>query len=174
VQNGDTFVLGMKLFELAHELPPMNRLLKEALPRMEALAKAVDQSCHLTVLSGPRQLVVAQVDTPEGVGFSVKIGAMLDLLKSASGRVLLAFRDQEETRHLISLADPKLNLAERKNLLSRGLLPRLNVSRGDRRRPADFWNSCPTCRPSAHIRSMIGRRGRNSFRSGILLLVRSA
>jgi DNA-binding IclR family transcriptional regulator len=113
VQNGDTFVLGMKLFELAHELPPMNRLLKEALPRMEALAKAVDQSCHLTVLSGPRQLVVAQVDTPEGVGFSVKIGAMLDLLKSASGRVLLAFRDQEETCHLISLADPKLKLAER-------------------------------------------------------------
>src|SRR4029077_18724821 len=50
VQNGDTFVLGMKLFELAHELPPMNRLLKEALPRMEELAKAVDQSCHLTVL----------------------------------------------------------------------------------------------------------------------------
>ena len=113
VQNGDTFLLGMKLFELAHELPPMNRLLKEALPRMEALAKAVDQSCHLTVLSGPRQLVIAQVDTPEGVGFSVKIGAMLDLLKSASGRVLLAFRDQEEARRLVSLADPKLSVAER-------------------------------------------------------------
>jgi DNA-binding IclR family transcriptional regulator len=113
VQNGDTFLLGMKLFELAHELPPMNRLLKEALPRMEALAKAVDQSCHLTVLSGPRQLVIAQVDTPEGVGFSVKIGAMLDLLKSASGRVLLPFRYQEETRRLISLADPKLSVAER-------------------------------------------------------------
>jgi DNA-binding IclR family transcriptional regulator len=117
VQSGDTFLLGMKLFELAHELPPMNRLLKEALPRMEALAKAVDQSCHLSVLSGPRQLVVAQVDTPEGVGFSVKIGAILDLLKSASGRVLLAFRDREEASRLISLAEPSLSAAERNALM---------------------------------------------------------
>ena len=114
VQTDDSFVLGMKLFELAHEFPPMNRLLKEALPRMEALAKTVDQSCHLTVLSGPRQLVVAQVDTPDGVGFSIKIGATLDLLKSASGRVLLAFQDEEEARRLISLAGPDLSEAERK------------------------------------------------------------
>jgi DNA-binding IclR family transcriptional regulator len=116
VQTDDSFVLGMKLFELAHEFPPMNRLLKEALPRMEALAKTVDQSCHLTVLSGPRQLVVAQVDTPDGVGFSVKIGATLDLLKSASGRVLLAFQDEEEARRLISLAGPDLSEAEQKEL----------------------------------------------------------
>ncbi len=116
VQTDDSFVLGMKLFELAHEFPPMNRLLKEALPRMEALAKTVDQSCHLTVLSGPRQLVVAQVDTPDGVGFSVKIGATLDLLESASGRVLLAFQDEEEARRLISLAGPDLSEAEQKEL----------------------------------------------------------
>ena len=55
-----------------------------------------------------------------------------------------------------------------------GVLSRLNVSRGDRRRPADFWNSCPTCRPSAQIRSMTGRRGRNSFRSGTRLPARYA
>ena len=114
VQTDDSFVLGMKLFELAHEFPPMNRLLKEALPRMEALAKTVDQSCHLTVLSGSRQLAVAQVDTPGGVGFSIKIGATIDLLKSASGRVLLAFREEEEAHRLISLAGPELSEAEQK------------------------------------------------------------
>lgn len=112
IQSGDTFLLGMKLFELAHELPPMNRLLREALPRMEALTRIIDQSCHLSVLSGPRQLVIAQVDTPEGVGFSVKIGATLDLLKSASGRVLLAFQDEDDARRLISLAEPKPSVAE--------------------------------------------------------------
>ena len=114
VQAGDTYALGMKLFELAHELPPMNRLLKEALPRMEALAKAVDQSCHLSVLNGPRQLVIAQVDTPGGVGFSIKIGATLDLLASASGRVLLAFQDEAEAHRLVSFAEPRLGLAEQK------------------------------------------------------------
>jgi len=70
LQDGDTFKLGNRLFELAHEFPPMNRLLKEALPRMERLAKSISQSCHLTVLSGAHQLCVAQVDPPGGVGFS--------------------------------------------------------------------------------------------------------
>jgi DNA-binding IclR family transcriptional regulator len=117
VQTGDTYVLGMRLFELAHEFPPMNRLLKEALPRMEALAKTVDQSCHLTVLSGPRQMVVAQVDPPEGMGFSIKIGTVLDLPKSASGRVLLAFRDDEEVQPLLMLAEPGATAAERTAML---------------------------------------------------------
>lgn len=117
VQGGDEFLLGMKLFELAHAFPPMSRLLKEALPRMETLSKSVDQSCHLSVLSGPRQLVIAQVDTPGGVGFSVKIGATLDLLKSASGRVLLAFQEKQEAQRLIALADPNATELERNDAL---------------------------------------------------------
>jgi DNA-binding IclR family transcriptional regulator len=46
------------------------------------------------------------------VGFSTKIGATLDLLKSASGRVLLAFRDEDDMRRLIALAEPMLGMAE--------------------------------------------------------------
>ena len=118
VQTDDTFALGVKLFELSHQFPPMNRLLKEAFPRMEGLAKAVDQSCHLSVLSGARQLIVAQVDTPGGVGFSVKIGATLDLVKSASGRVLLAFRPEEDARRLIALAEPDLSRAATRTVLT--------------------------------------------------------
>ena len=106
VQTEDTYSLGMRLFELAHEFPPMNRLLKEALPRMDTLAKTVNQACHLTVLNGPRQIVVAQVDTPDGVGFSVKIGAVLTMLKSASGRVLLAFQEPQELERLLAIAEP--------------------------------------------------------------------
>jgi len=102
IQSEDTYVLGMKLFELAHEFPPMNRLLKEALPRMDALAKTIEQSCHMTVLSGLRQLVVAQIDPPGGMGFSVKLGATLDLVKSASGQVLLAFAPAGEAHRLLN------------------------------------------------------------------------
>jgi DNA-binding IclR family transcriptional regulator len=84
---------------------------------MEALSKAVDQSCHLTVLNGTRQIVVAQVDPPDGVGFSVKIGAVLTLLKSASGRVLLAFQDEDELQRLLALAEPEATPAERTTAL---------------------------------------------------------
>ncbi|HUS56118.1 MAG TPA: IclR family transcriptional regulator C-terminal domain-containing protein, partial [Thermohalobaculum sp.] len=44
-------------------------------------------------------IVVAKIDAPSGMGFSVRVGAELDTLVSASGRVLLAFQDSE-TRKL--------------------------------------------------------------------------
>ena len=69
------------------------------LPIMQRLAKDLDQSCHLTVYSQGKQVVLAKVDTPSGMGFSVRAGSELDVLISVSGRVLLAFQD-EETRKL--------------------------------------------------------------------------
>jgi DNA-binding IclR family transcriptional regulator len=96
---GDSYVLTTKLFELAHYYPPTQRLLTEATPVMHKLAGDIDQSCHLTVYSQGRQLVIAKVDVPSGMGFSVRVGSELDVLVSASGRVLLAFQDAE-TRKL--------------------------------------------------------------------------
>jgi DNA-binding IclR family transcriptional regulator len=88
-----------KLFELSHINPPTHKLLFEAQPIMQRLAKELDQSCHLTVYSQGKQVVLAKVDTPSGMGFSVRAGSELDVLISASGRVLLAFQDVE-TRKL--------------------------------------------------------------------------
>jgi DNA-binding IclR family transcriptional regulator len=96
---GDSYVLTTKLFELAHYYPPTQRLLTEATPIMHKLAGDIDQSCHLTVYSQGKQLVIAKVDVPSGMGFSVRVGSELDVLVSASGRVLLAFQDAE-TRKL--------------------------------------------------------------------------
>jgi DNA-binding IclR family transcriptional regulator len=87
------YTVTTKLFELAHINPPTYRLLLEATPIMQLLAKDLDQSCHLTVYSQGRQVVLAKVDTPSGMGFSVRAGSELDILVSASGRVLLAFQD---------------------------------------------------------------------------------
>ncbi|CVI62587.1 IclR family transcriptional regulator (plasmid) [Agrobacterium leguminum] len=120
VQTDDSFQLGMKLFELSHTFPPVSRLIAEALPRMRMLAKTVEQSCHLTVISGTNQLVVAQVDAPEGMGFSIKVGAKLEILKSASGRVLLAFQDEKETNDTLLLLGPNRS-AEEINAIQRTL-----------------------------------------------------
>jgi DNA-binding IclR family transcriptional regulator len=92
---GDSYVLTTKLFELAHYYPPTQRLLTEAILVMHKLAADIDQSCHLTIYSQGRQLVIAKVDVPSGMGFSVRVGSELDVLVSASGRVLLAFQDNE-------------------------------------------------------------------------------
>ena len=91
----DKYHVTTKLFELAHVNPPTHRLLSEAVPVMQKLSSELDQSCHLTVYNQGKQIVVSKVDTPSGMGFSVRIGAELDVLVSASGRVLLAFQDKE-------------------------------------------------------------------------------
>lgn len=93
--NEENYTITTKLFELAHANPPTHRLLLEAVPIMQKLAGQLDQSCHLTVYGRGSQIVVAKVDSPGGMGFSVRVGAELDLLPSISGRVLLAFQDEE-------------------------------------------------------------------------------
>jgi DNA-binding IclR family transcriptional regulator len=95
----NTYGITTKLFELAHINPPTHRLLLEATPIMQRLAGELDQSCHLTVYGQGKQVVLFKVDTPSGMGFAVRAGAELDVLISASGRVLLAFQD-DETRKL--------------------------------------------------------------------------
>lgn len=95
----NTYGITTKLFELSHIHSPTHRLLFEATPIMQRLASELDQSCHLTVYGQGKQVVLCKVDTPSGMGFAVRAGAELDVLISASGRVLLAFQD-EETRKL--------------------------------------------------------------------------
>lgn len=89
----DNYYVTMKLFVLAHNNPPTQRLLVESRPIMQYLASTLDQSCHLTVYGQGKQIVIAKVDVASGMGFSVRVGAELDLIVSASGRVLIAFQE---------------------------------------------------------------------------------
>ena len=91
----DKFHVSTKLLELANINPATHPLLAEATPLMQKLSNDLDQSCHLTVYSQGRQIVLFKIDAPSGMGFSVRMGAELDVLISASGRVLLAFQDSE-------------------------------------------------------------------------------
>jgi DNA-binding IclR family transcriptional regulator len=113
----DRYIVTMKLFELSHLNPPTHRLLIEAMPTMQKLANDLDQSCHLTVYNQGKQVVISKVDAPSGMGFSVRVGAELDVLVSASGRTLVAFqaaetrklRIEEATRRRPQQADPQIH-----------------------------------------------------------------
>ena len=95
--DDNSYTITTKLYELANLNPPTHRLMFEAIPVMQRLATELDQSCHLTVYSQGKQVVLAKVDAPSGMGFSVRAGSELDVLISASGRVLLAFQSAETT-----------------------------------------------------------------------------
>ncbi len=94
--------LTLRLFALAHQQPPLKRLLTVALPAMQELAQATRQSNHLVVHFARRILVVAQVDSPEPMGFAVRLGAHFPFRPDrASSRVLSAFQPETMQHELI-------------------------------------------------------------------------
>lgn len=88
----DRFSLTRKLFDLGMRAPPQQNLLIKALPHMERLSQETFQSCHLTVASGADIVVVARIESPDTLGFSVRIGYRRPINQSTSGRVLYAYQ----------------------------------------------------------------------------------
>lgn len=107
IQRGpgdERYRLTSKLFELAHTHPPTAKLIDLAIPVMRRFAEQANQSCHLVVHQSHRAVVIAQVDSPEFVGISVRPGRALVLHKTVSGRVLVAFQPTDiQTMWLESL-----------------------------------------------------------------------
>ena len=102
VADSGRYVLTAKLFQLAHRNPPIRLLVEEALPRMHGLSIAMQQSCHMTIYHSGAQVVATQVDSPGGMGFSVRMGTQLDLLQTASGRILLAFQSKPVQEQMLA------------------------------------------------------------------------
>ena len=82
------YLLGTRLFDLAHRHEPLRGLRAAALPVMHDLAVEVQQSCNLAVLDGDRVRVVAQVESPADFGYRVRVGALFDAAATATGEVL--------------------------------------------------------------------------------------
>jgi DNA-binding IclR family transcriptional regulator len=97
----DRYRLSLRLFELAHRHPPVNRLIDCALPALRALVGLTDQSCHLVVLRDAKALVVLQVDSPLPMRYSVALGSHFPALETSSGAVLIAALPDGEREGLI-------------------------------------------------------------------------
>jgi DNA-binding IclR family transcriptional regulator len=81
-----------RLLELALRAMPARSLSTIAAPIMEQLSIDTNQSCHLVVRAGGRGLIVQRQENAslQG-GFALRPGAHVDLARSCSGHVLLAF-----------------------------------------------------------------------------------
>src|SRR6201987_3630213 len=91
----ERYQLTLKLFEIVHQHRPLQRLITQARPLVQRVASETSQSCHLAMLNSAEVVVVAQADAPGNMGFSVRPGANIDLLNTASGHVILAFQSDE-------------------------------------------------------------------------------
>lgn len=98
--GSDRYRFSLKLFELAHQMPSVRQLSDSALPVMQALAPAAQQSCHLAVLSGHEVLIVLQVDSPLPMRYSVMLGAKFDFAETSSGVVIYALSNENVREQL--------------------------------------------------------------------------
>lgn len=112
----ERYQLTLKLFELANQHQPLQHLLTIARPLMQDVADQTGQSCHLAMPSNGNIVVVASVEAPVHMGFSVHLGANIDLLNTGSGHVILAFRGSAYRNHALRAWQYKTN-----NRLPRGL-----------------------------------------------------
>ncbi len=106
--NSDLFHLSLKLFTISHRHPPIRRLIDQAMPLMRQAARRAMQSCHIGIERDGEIAVIAVAEAPGNWGISLRVGSIIGLHNTGTGRVLAAYRSPENLRRLIeshNLAD---------------------------------------------------------------------
>lgn len=95
--ENDRLNVTFRVLELAHAGTSSQAITQAAAPVMHELSNEIDQSCHIVVRSGGNGIVIHRQENPSPQGgFAMRLGAIIDLLTSGSGHVLLAFASPEE------------------------------------------------------------------------------
>jgi IclR family KDG regulon transcriptional repressor len=97
--------LGWRLVTLSETLLATTELRKEAHPVMEDLASQYQETIHLAVLDDMQAVYVDKLEGRQAVRVELtSLGARLYAHCSALGKVLLAYKDEDEARHIIQAA----------------------------------------------------------------------
>jgi len=123
-QPDATYLLTLRLFELAHLHPPVDRLLDCAMPHMQELARGTGQSNHLCVHHDARLVVLARAESPEPMSYSVRQGSHFPFHDDrVSARVITAFQQgARRAQFLRELVGTGRNREARRRSLDKRLL----------------------------------------------------
>ena len=94
-----------KLFGLGLQTPQSRTLLEAALPEMEKLAAAVDQSPHLVVVHKGRTVTLGHSRASSDFTFNLKAGYGRLASDAATGKVILAFQPEDRRRQMLADCD---------------------------------------------------------------------
>lgn len=98
----DRYQVTYHVLRLAHRSTPAQSLTSAAGPAMHELSIRINQSCHLVVRSGTQGLVILrQENQRRHANLSVRVGAVIELVSSCSGQVLLANLESSERERLL-------------------------------------------------------------------------
>ncbi|KPA20290.1 Transcriptional regulator KdgR [Shimia sp. SK013] len=115
--SGDRYSLSLKMFSISQRHPPIGRVIETALPLMRAITRKAWQSCHMGMESNGDVVIVASAESPGNWGLALKTGTVVGLWNTGTGRVLAAFRSDEDVEDLISqhrraVGEPELDRAD--------------------------------------------------------------
>lgn len=112
------YSLSLKLYELAHSQPPVANLLDAAAMPMETLTHRLNESCHLSVLRSGKLVVLKEALSPDQIRLSVSIGSEFPAVKTSSGRLLLAYLEDDLLEATLENNDDyrKFSAQQRKSL----------------------------------------------------------
>ncbi|PYG34533.1 IclR family transcriptional regulator [Pelagimonas varians] len=121
---GDRYTLSLKMFTISQRHSPIGRVIEAALPMMRAVTRKAWQSCHLGMESNGDIVIVASAESPGNWGLALRSGTVVGLWNTGTGRVLAAFRSNEEVDGLIAIhrraiGEPELDRAEFNSHLDR-------------------------------------------------------
>lgn len=131
----DGYMLTNKLFTLGISQGTAKTLLEVALPVMKELARELGQSCHLAVPSGDQIVVVARIESPMDLGFSVRVGYRRRLIDTNSGALLYGFATPDVQAGWLPLLSATVDLERIERFLAKA---RKGVDQGYIQLASDF------------------------------------
>jgi DNA-binding IclR family transcriptional regulator len=95
------YSISLKLYHLSHRHSPIDGLLKISKSFMEDLSNKTKQSCHMGILYNGQLMIISQTQSPGPVSLSIEEGSLFPLLKTTSGRVILANMDKKQRQEAL-------------------------------------------------------------------------
>lgn len=108
-REGDTYLLGGKLFELGSLVPRRHDLREAALPFLQDLFEATHETVHLGVRDGFEVVYLERIHGHQALALPSRIGGRLPLTCTGVGKALLAFSDSTLTEEVLSRPLPRLS-----------------------------------------------------------------
>lgn len=96
------YSLGLRLFELSHQVASVRKLSEVALPVMRRIVEATTETTLMSVLDGNEMMYLERLDSPQPVRVRGSIGGRGPLYCTAMGKSLLAFQPDDVREAILS------------------------------------------------------------------------
>jgi len=106
-KNNGRFELGPVLIQLGNASLAGTEIRELALPVLERLTRATDETAHLAIPCDNRSLIVAVQDSPHPLRAASRPGFLAELHCSSTGKVFLSYLHRERVSEIVAESRPR-------------------------------------------------------------------